>query len=144
MSCVVATYFAYIRVIASFHGTCYWAWDIAVHALCQRSLVSISHATIATKNMMLSPSCLVHCLQVRKVLDTEGGYNIKIIAQIDTCEAVAAYDEILAQADGIMVSRTNLGMSIPAEKVGGWYSCMLNGCPPLHLGLAPPLHVCLC
>jgi hypothetical protein len=63
--------------------------------------------------------------QVRDVLDKAGGVNIKIVAQIDNRAALAAFDDILAAADGIMVSRGNLGMSIPPEKVragvvGGW------------------------
>ncbi len=47
-------------------------------------------------------------LQVRAALDEAGGPQIKAIAQIDTAEAIAAYDDILAAADGIMVSRSNL------------------------------------
>ena len=54
---------------------------------------------------------------VRDVLCKAGGVHIKIVAQIDTREAIDAYDDILAEADAIMVSRTNLGMSIPAAKV---------------------------
>jgi hypothetical protein len=50
------------------------------------------------------------------VLDDAGGPTVKIIAQIDCGDAVRACDEILDACDGIMVSRINLGMDIPASK----------------------------
>jgi pyruvate kinase len=58
-------------------------------------------------------------VQVRELLDSEGGPNVKIVAQIDTPSAIRNYHELLRVADAIMVSRTNLGMVIKPEKVGG-------------------------
>ena len=55
--------------------------------------------------------------QVRAALDAAKGPLVKIIAQIDCADAIRAVDEIIAAADGVMVSRTNLGMDIPASKV---------------------------
>ncbi|GBF99836.1 pyruvate kinase [Raphidocelis subcapitata] len=55
--------------------------------------------------------------QVRSVLDEAGAPWLKIIAQIDCADAIAAFDEILGACDGVMVSRINLGMDIPASKV---------------------------
>jgi pyruvate kinase len=44
---------------------------------------------------------------------------VKIVAQIDTPSAIRNYHDILRVSDAIMVSRTNLGMVIKPEKVGG-------------------------
>lgn len=54
--------------------------------------------------------------EIRNILDYEGR-NIKIIAKIESYEAIKNFQSILKESDGIMVSRGVLGTEIPIEKI---------------------------
>ena len=56
-------------------------------------------------------------LAVRKVLDANGGENVKIISKIENQEGLDNFPEILLVSDGIMVARGDLGVEIPMAKV---------------------------
>lgn len=56
-------------------------------------------------------------VEVRNILNSHGGEHIQIIGKIESQEGVNNIDEILAQADGIMVARGDMGVEIPIERV---------------------------
>ena len=56
-------------------------------------------------------------LAVRKVLDENGGKDIKIICKIENQEGLDNVEEIIENCAGIMVARGDLGVEIPYYKV---------------------------
>ncbi len=56
-------------------------------------------------------------LEIRELLEQNGGGHIQIIPKIENQEGVDNIDGIIEVSDGLMVARGDLGVEIPAEEV---------------------------
>ncbi|GHV46502.1 pyruvate kinase [Clostridia bacterium] len=61
--------------------------------------------------------CAEDVLEVRKILDDNGGKNIRIISKIESQDGVDNIDEIIRASDGIMVARGDMGVEISFEEL---------------------------
>jgi pyruvate kinase len=65
--------------------------------------------------------------ELRQFLRAKQG-DVSIIAKIEKPEALAVFDEILTEADGIMVARGDLGVETPAEAVPFHQKRIIHAC----------------
>lgn len=56
-------------------------------------------------------------LDIRQLLDENGGQGMGIIAKIENAQGVDNIDKIIEVADGVMVARGDMGVEIPMEEV---------------------------
>lgn len=69
----------------------------------------------------------------RKILKEEGREDTLIIAKIESGQAVRNLDEILQEADGIMVARGDLGVELPIEQVPELQKRIITRCNQMGL-----------
>ncbi|OYD26946.1 pyruvate kinase [Mycoplasma testudineum] len=65
-------------------------------------------------------------LELRKLLDDNGGEKIKIISKIESLAGCNNLDAIIEVTDGIMVARGDLGLEIPYYEVPYWEKVMIR------------------
>jgi pyruvate kinase len=65
---------------------------------------------------------------VRELRQFLKGADVSIIAKIEKPEALSVFDAILAEADGIMVARGDLGVETPAEEVPFHQKRIIRAC----------------
>jgi len=72
--------------------------------------------------------CADDILQIRRILQENGGNGISIIAKIENMEGVENIDEILRVVDGVMVARGDLGVEVPLEDVPALQKELIQRC----------------
>lgn len=56
-------------------------------------------------------------MELAKLIDKHSSYKIPIISKIEKPDAVRNIEQIIANSDGLMVARGDLGVEVPAEEV---------------------------
>ena len=72
--------------------------------------------------------CKEDVISMRRFLDYYGGHKIRIIAKIENNEGVENFEEILANSDGIMVARGDMGVEVDFEKLPGIQKRFIRAC----------------
>jgi len=93
--------------------------DIKLPTLSDKDKDDIVNFAIPHNFDMISASFIRNANDVKEIrsLLGEKGKHIKIISKIENHIGLSNYEEILAESDGIMVARGDLGMEVPFEKV---------------------------
>ncbi|KAK1411796.1 hypothetical protein QVD17_32566 [Tagetes erecta] len=111
---------------------------IDLPTLTETDKANISTWGVANKIDFLSLSYTRHAQDVREAreyLSKVGDLSqTQIFAKIENVEGLTHFDEILQEADGIILSRGNLGIDLPPEKVflfqkAALYKCNMAGKP---------------
>lgn len=72
--------------------------------------------------------CKEDVLQVRKVLDENGGTEIKIISKVENSQGVNNIDDIIEVSDGIMIARGDMGVELPFTELPKIQKDIIKNC----------------
>lgn len=67
-------------------------------------------------------------IDIRNFINYHGGHRIKIIAKIENSEGIDNFDAILAESNGIMVARGDMGVEVAYEKLPGLQKRFIKTC----------------
>jgi pyruvate kinase len=70
----------------------------------------------------------VHLQEIREFISTINEHRPRLIAKIETLEAVQRFSDIRKEADGIMVARGDLGVELPYEWIPFLQKAMIYEC----------------
>lgn len=70
-------------------------------------------------------------IELRKLLDNNGGKNVQIIPKIESSQAIRNLNEIIRLSDGIMLARGDLGVEIPYYEVPFYEKLIISKCRAL-------------
>ncbi|CAO2824105.1 unnamed protein product [Amaranthus hypochondriacus] len=121
---------------ATLDGTLFTLHASQVHidmpTLSEKDKEIISSWGVQNKIDFLSLSYTRHAEDVRQVRELLSGLGelsqTQIFAKIENVEGLTHFDEILQEADGIILSRGNLGIDLPPEKVFLFQKAALHKC----------------
>ncbi len=66
--------------------------------------------------------------QIKKLLNEHNQNEVQLIAKIENRSGVQSLDAILAESDGVMVARGDMGVEIPFEELPGIQKDMITRC----------------
>ncbi|KAF5938115.1 hypothetical protein HYC85_025621 [Camellia sinensis] len=69
--------------------------------------------------------------ELRAFMKAHNLHETQIFAKIETVEGLRHFDEILQEADGVILSRGNLGIDLAPEKKSAIYRCNMVGKPAI-------------
>ena len=67
-------------------------------------------------------------IAIRNFVNYHGGHKLKIISKIENSEGINNFDEILAESNGIMVARGDMGVEVEYEKLPGLQKRFIKSC----------------
>lgn len=98
------------------------------------SEVDKEYLTELAKGYEIDFLCLSFCrtgediLEARAFLDAMGLTNTKLIAKVETRQSLMNFRSIIAEADGVIMSRGNLGLDVVPEKMALVQKMLIQSC----------------
>lgn len=69
-----------------------------------------------------------HIKEVRSFIESEQGHTPKLVAKIETIEAIQNFQEICKETDGVMIARGDLGVELPYQWIPLLQKAMISEC----------------